>query len=183
MNTHRAVSVLLAAVAATMLVTGSFGFTSVSADRGVAVNVVESEEAYVGVVACEKSNGGDNGTEPARVMVTNQFSEEFTIEDVSWDDLKDERTLQPGDSTTFNNAFADTSDGTVAIEVSGGLDATVTAQVKEKSDCPEKLQKNDRKRDKQKKQDEKDDKEKKQDEKDDKEKKQDEKNDEKKDED
>ncbi|GAB7013194.1 hypothetical protein [Halolamina salina] len=135
MNSRRAVSVLLAAVAATMLVTGSFGFTSVSAERGVAVNVVESENAYVNVSACEKSNGNAT-SRPARVTVTNQFSGSFTIEDVSWGDLNRERTLQPGESTTFNNAFADAADGTVTVDVTGGLDATVTAQVSEKADCP-----------------------------------------------
>jgi hypothetical protein len=141
MNSNRAVSVLLAAVAATMLITGSFGFTSVSAERGVSVNVVESENAYVGVSACEKSNGGDKGANPVWVVVTNQFSDTFVVDDVSWDDLQKARVLQPGESTTFKNAFADRSDGTVTIQVAGGLDATVTGEAKEKADCPEELKK------------------------------------------
>lgn len=139
MNPRRAVSVLLAVAAAAMLVTGSFGFTSVSAERGVAVNVVESENAYVGVSACEKSNGNGNGTEPARVMVTNQFSEEFTVDDISWGEVTKQLSLDPGNSTTFNNVKL--SDNTVTIGVTGGLDATVTTQVKEKGDCPKKLKK------------------------------------------
>ncbi|SFP28372.1 MULTISPECIES: hypothetical protein [Halolamina] len=135
MNYRRAVSVLLAVTAATMLVTGSFGFTSVSADRGVSVAVVESENAYVGVSVCEKDNGTGNGSDPVKVTVTNRFSEPFTVDEISWSDSAHQSkdrlnpkkgTLAPGESRTFNKTFGEQE---VTVEVTGGLDATVTAEV------------------------------------------------------
>ena len=45
----RLVSVLLVFTAAVGLVLGTAGFSATSADRGVAVNVVEDDEAYLGV--------------------------------------------------------------------------------------------------------------------------------------
>ncbi|KPN31215.1 hypothetical protein SY89_01958 [Halolamina pelagica] len=140
MNYQRAVSVLLAVTAASMLVTGSFGFTSVSADRGVSVAVVDSENAYVGVSVCEKDNGNENGANPVKVTVTNQFSEQFTVDRISWSDsahpnksaLNPEVTLDSGDSHTFNNAFGDQ---VVTVEVSDGLEATVNAEVQDRSTC------------------------------------------------
>lgn len=135
MNYRRAVSVLLAATAATMLVTGSFGFTSVSADRGVDVAVVEDENAYVSVSVCQKphGNGNENGANPVKVTVTNQYSEAFNVTTVSGDGTDKSPAsgdeLSPGESVRYNNAFAETE---VTVEVTGGLDATVTSQVEGK---------------------------------------------------
>ncbi|QKY19146.1 hypothetical protein B4589_001665 [Halolamina sp. CBA1230] len=143
MNPRRTVSVLFAVLAATMLVTGSFGFTSVSADRGVSINVVDSENAYVGVSVCEKSNGNGNengnGANPVRVTVTNQFSDSFTVEKIAAGDSAHSsekekqfgRSIDSGDRDTFN-AFGDE---VVTVVVTDGLDATVTVEVEEKSTC------------------------------------------------
>lgn len=130
MNYQRAVSVLLAVTAASMLVTGSFGFTSVSADRGVSVAVVEDENAYVGVSVCETDNGNGNGANPVKVTVTNQFAEPFTVVSISGDERskhpnRKKGKIAPGDSETFN-VFGDKE---VTVTVDGGLDATVTAEV------------------------------------------------------
>jgi len=134
MNYRRAVSVLLAVTAATMLVTGSFGFTSVSADRGVSVAVVDDENAYVSVSVCRKPSGNGkqngNGANGVKVTVTNRFSESFRVAAISGDG----RTVQPskkteigpGDSETYPNAFGDRE---VTVSVVGGLDATVTVEV------------------------------------------------------
>jgi hypothetical protein len=135
MSHRRALSVVLAAVAATMLVTGSFGFTSVSAERGVSVAVVDSENAYVNASACEKSSGAGEGADPVRVTVTNQFSSDFTVDEIRWNDSaqpgnntqkKFDRTLQPGESARFDPNFGDEE---VTVVVSGDLDATVTVPV------------------------------------------------------
>ena len=135
MSHRRALSVLLAAAAAAMLVTGSFGFTSVSAERGVSVAVVDSENAYVNATACEKSKGKGAGSQGAKVTVTNQFSSEFTVDEIRWnesaqsgnnDRLDPDEPLSPGESKTFNNAFAD---GELTVVVSDGLDATVSIPV------------------------------------------------------
>jgi hypothetical protein len=135
MSHRRALSVVLAAVAATMLVTGSFGFTSVSAERGVSVAVVDSENAYVNASACAKSTGEGEGSSGVKVTVTNQFSGAFTVDEIRWnesaqagnnDRLDPDEELPPGDSETYPNAFGDEE---VTVVVSGDLDATVTVPV------------------------------------------------------
>ncbi|MFW5918171.1 MAG: hypothetical protein ACOCR0_01685 [Haloferacaceae archaeon] len=133
MNYRRAVSVLFAAAAATMLVTASFGFTGVSADRGVSIAVVDSENAYVGVSVCEKDKGNGKGSNPVKVTVSNRFSEPFRVASISGDDDSMEPNMNkgeiaPGDSETYPNVFGDEQ---VTVEVVGGLDATVTAEVGE----------------------------------------------------
>ncbi|WP_049981482.1 hypothetical protein [Halolamina rubra] len=133
MNHRRAVSVLFAAAAATMLVTASFGFTGVSADRGVSVAVVESENAYVGVSVCETDRGSDNGSNPVKVTVSNQFSAPFTVTLISGDGKSVEPNpnkaeIEPGDTRMYPNAFGEEQ---VTVEVVGGLDASVTAEVGE----------------------------------------------------
>ena len=143
MNLRRAVSVLLAATAATMLVTGSFGFTSVSADRGVSVAVVDSENAYVNVTACAKSNGNGSAAKPAQITVTNQFSERFVVDRISWGSSAhpskksktpkgDEADIEAGEGVTYDGGFGD---GEVTVEVSGGIDATVSVPVEKKRNC------------------------------------------------
>jgi len=134
MTPRRAVSALFAVLAATMLVTGSFGFTSVSADRGVSINVVESENAYVGATACQTGQGNGNGSNSVKVTVTNQYSAPFTVDGIRWsesahgskDRLDPDVTLAPGESETFNNAFGEQE---VTVEVTDGLDASVTVEV------------------------------------------------------
>lgn len=137
MTPRRSVSLVLAVVATAMLVTGSAGFTSVSADRSVSVSVVDAENAYVAVDACEKSTDSGNGSNPVRVTVKNQFSEPFTVERISSDaDTKEpdtkNATVGPGDSATFNAAFGEEE---LTVSVSGGVDATVTATIESKATC------------------------------------------------
>lgn len=137
MTPRRAVSVLLAVVAATMLVTGSFGFSSVSAERGVSINVVESENAYVGVSVCEISNGdgedNGNGSNPVRVTVSNQFSETFDVTEITLggsggpDADVDRESISTGESSTFD-VKAHGYDQ-LTVEVADGLDASVTVDV------------------------------------------------------
>ncbi|MFW5911459.1 MAG: hypothetical protein ACOCQV_01855 [Halolamina sp.] len=138
MNHRRAVSVLLAVTAAAMLVTGSFGFTSVSADRGVSVAVVDTENAFVNASACEKSNGQDDRTNPVSVTVTNQFSDDFTVDEITWESghpskqaSNPDEPIEPGASETFDGTFGD---DTVTVVVSGSLDAAVTVPVEGKCD-------------------------------------------------
>ncbi|MCG1004318.1 MULTISPECIES: hypothetical protein [Halobacterium] len=132
MNYRRAVSVLLAVSAATMLATGSLGFTSVSADRGVSVNVVDSEDAYVNATACR--NGG-----AVKVTVTNQYSDTFTVERITSgaDELpggKVSKQIIPGNSERFPVSQAGEK---VTVHVTGKLTAAVTVTVQERSECPD----------------------------------------------
>jgi hypothetical protein len=145
MNLPRAVSVTLAVAAAAMLATGSLGFSSVSAERGVQVNVVDAEEAYVGVVACEKpsSNNQGEGANPVRVWVTNQYSGQFTVTAVTSDTGYSvtgqvPEQLAPGDSERFESLNADSE---VTVTVTGGLDAVVTVDVYSTATCPRSVSK------------------------------------------
>jgi len=138
MKYTRSVSLVLAVAATAMLVTGSFGFTSVTAERNVSINVVDSENAYVDVSVCANanSNGDGNGASSVTVTVKNQFSEAFTVEEIAWSDdahsggkewnQTNSTTIQPGNSETFNGAFGDDE---VTVTVSGGVDARVTEDV------------------------------------------------------
>lgn len=142
MNLQRAVSVTLAVAAAAMLATSSLGYTSVSAERGVQIEVVDTENAYVNAIACSTNNGNGNGNgngNPVKVHVTNQYSDEFTVEQIT-SDTDDEiaaghvpESLSPGESHVFQSLQANDE---VTITVTGGLDAAVTVDVKDKQDCP-----------------------------------------------
>jgi len=135
---RRAASVALALSAAAMLATSSLGFTSATAERGVGVNVVAPEDAYVGVAVCEKNQGGGNAN-PVRVWVTNQYSRSLTVADVTSDTgdslapgQRNER-LGVGERARFESLRANDE---VTVHVAGGLDAAVTVQVQQKGDCP-----------------------------------------------
>lgn len=137
MNRSRAVSVALALAAAAMLATGSLGYTSVSADRGVQIEVVDHENAYVNATACEVSRGNGQEPTPVRVWVTNQYSGEFAVERIAsgTDELSKAEvlaTLEPGESERFESLKAD---GEVTVHVTGSLNAAVTVDVAGKDAC------------------------------------------------
>jgi|GEM_PF-2122972 len=155
MNRSRVVAVVLAVVAVSALATGTLGFSSVTAERSVSVNVVNSSQAYVGVTACAPThgNGTNNGNDKTAgkgkstgkadvyVMVTNQFSSPMVVEQIEGNgsdaDLdKSSRVIGVGDVEKYPLQF-DASE--VTVEVGGnGFDATVTATVtdeQDRSDC------------------------------------------------
>ena len=70
-RTLRALSVVLAFTAAVGLIFGTAGFTAMNADRGVAVNVTDDDDAYLGYesVASEV----DSGVSTEVVRYDNQF--------------------------------------------------------------------------------------------------------------
>lgn len=136
MTIPRAVSVTLAIVAVAMLATSTLGYTSASVDRGVQVNVVEADDAYVNVSVCERgqANGPGNGANPVKVVVTNQYVGSFTVESIRWSDnahpqkeeLEPGDVVNPGSSVTYNNAFGTDE---VTVTVDGSFDAEVTVDV------------------------------------------------------
>ncbi|EMA60050.1 hypothetical protein [Halorubrum kocurii] len=90
----RALAVGLFAVGLVVALVGTGGFTSATADRGVAVATVEDDRAYVGYdspddLAVDTDgdavNGSDvNGSDPvALVAVTNRFDIEVAVTEVS----------------------------------------------------------------------------------------------------
>jgi hypothetical protein len=143
MNVPRVVSIALALAAVSMLATGTLGFTSVSAERGVSVNVVESEKAYVGVTACAPTNGNGNGNSSGNgngkgnaavyVWVTNQYSSDVTVEriegggsEISTFDSSDESISSGGER---EYPFPDNASEVTVDVVGDGFDATITAEV------------------------------------------------------
>jgi hypothetical protein len=147
MHGPRVVSIVLALAAVSMLATGTLGFTSVSAERGVSVNVVDSEDAYVGVTACAPThngsgngNGSGAGSADVYVTVTNQYSTPVVVEriegggnDANLDDAS--RVISVGEVEQYPLQF-DADEVTVEV-TADGFDATVTDAVveSERKDC------------------------------------------------
>jgi hypothetical protein len=149
MSSTKLLSVLLAVVAVSALALGSAGFSSVSADRSVSVSVVDNEEAYVGVAACEL--GADGGTESknetnqsgdsssqVRLWVGNNFSNVFTVTEVNGDDIDREPgvKINPGELKRFDQ-FDDVDSMVVSVEAEDeSFSAEVTVDVVSKDACP-----------------------------------------------
>lgn len=81
MNLLRGLALVLAFAAATMLVFGSLGFSSVAADRGVAVSVVEDDSAYVGMTVCDRPATNSSG-HPVEVSIQNLFGVDLEIDEI-----------------------------------------------------------------------------------------------------
>lgn len=141
MNLRRAVSVLLAATAATMLVTGSFGFTGVSADRGVAVSVAEDSEAYVDYRTSDRTV--EDGGTVELVTIGNLFGSEVGVESVSIEsgsftvhESSSFDTIGSGEYETIHGSV-DCEPGTnatvgVTVELSGnGVSAEIGGETRE----------------------------------------------------
>jgi hypothetical protein len=165
MSRTKLLSVLLAVVAVSALALGSAGFSSVSADRSVSVSVVDNEDAYVGVAACElgASNSGEETTaaettttaadttetdtastetaaSPSRVRlwVGNNFSSPFTVERISSGEQSRYPgvEVEPGELVRFN-ALDDTGSLVVYVAGEGGsFSVEVTVNVVPKDACP-----------------------------------------------
>lgn len=120
---------------------GTTGFSAVGADRTVSVSVVDDDEAYVGVVACEKS-GTASGSDPVRLWVENRNAGSITVESVTSDDAVRRsgnavgEEVRVGDRDRFELVF-ERDVSTVTVAVAGdGLDVTVTRDVTPKANCP-----------------------------------------------
>ncbi|WP_257298012.1 hypothetical protein [Haloarchaeobius sp. FL176] len=139
MTNLKLLSVALAVAAAAALVTGSAGFSSVTADRGVSISVVKDDEALVNVEACDTSANPNQGTQtPVKVRVTNQLSTDLTVEGVNGEAVPPgQATVPPGGAVIFNQAYdSPVSAVTVELESEGGTGVTLTRSVVEKSSCP-----------------------------------------------
>lgn len=139
MTNLKLLSVALAVAAAAALVTGSAGFSSVTADRGVSISVVEDDEALVNVEACDTSANPNPGTQtPVKVRVTNQLPTDLTVEGVNGEAVPPgQATVPPGGAVIFNQAYdSPVSAVTVELESEGGTGVTLSRTVVEKSSCP-----------------------------------------------
>lgn len=136
------VALLLVVVAG--LSVGTAGFSAVDADRAIEVNVVDDDEAYVGVVACAKGNDSTgSGKESVRVRVTNRYTDNLTVTAITsvdaarTDDATGaEGTVATGERDHFEVVFADDVRQVTVDVTAQGFDVGVTRQVVAKSDCP-----------------------------------------------
>jgi type II secretory pathway pseudopilin PulG len=97
----RALSVALAVVAAAGLIFGSGGFTAMSVDRGVNVDVADDEDAYLGYELTTETTATNNtSTVTAEATYRNGFGGELTLDVtvvVDGDEVGSETiTLDPG---------------------------------------------------------------------------------------
>lgn len=110
MNRTKALSLVLLLIASMGLVSGSFGFTSVSAERGVSVQVVDDESAFVGYQSSDLTVRDSETID--LVTVTNRFADNIDVMDV---------TISDGSFTI--------SDPTMPTAISPGERGTIQATV------------------------------------------------------
>lgn len=132
---------LFAAAVVVALSAGTAGFTAVDADRSVNVQVVDDDDAYVGVDACEVANDSSgSGGEPVRVDVTNRYTDPLTVDSVASDEadrtdrIDDDRTVGVGESERFTVVFDDDVDAVVVEVAADGFHASITQSVR--GECP-----------------------------------------------
>lgn len=146
MNQRRLLSFACVVLAASSLVLGSTGFSSVNAERNVEIAVVEQADSYVGVVACAKSTETDSNSNPVHVWVTNRYTNELTVERIVGDDSNQyvppssQSTISPGQERRFEANFA--SETATVHVTAAGLDAEITAPVQSKQSCPMTMESN-----------------------------------------
>ncbi|MDG5760739.1 hypothetical protein QA600_15485 [Natronococcus sp. A-GB1] len=107
MRTTKSLAILCVVFGVVLLAGPTFGFVSISADRGVSVGTADDEEAYLGIESVDTVVNDQNDAETVLVM-TNNADEELSIDaDVTirgpgleeasgFDD-----TLSPGEETTY----------------------------------------------------------------------------------
>jgi len=110
-------SIVLAVLAAMILLTGTFGFTSVTADRGLQVSVADNDHAKVGI---EKLGGeASAGDEIKLLNITNKWTDGMTISDVS---------VEPLDGVEVTDEELSVGDG-ARISAQCSLDAGTTEEI------------------------------------------------------
>jgi hypothetical protein len=104
----RRIAVVLFALAVLLTVSGTGAYSATSADRGLTVDVVDDDEAYVGYEPGEiyAVNTTNHTTTETLVTVTNRFSSPVELTDVDVDAhpalmirvIEDSATIESGDS-------------------------------------------------------------------------------------
>lgn len=124
----RCVALILAGLAALALATGTFGFTGVEADRGIAVAVADDDEAFVGLDSGALDRCGrqqfvtvaNRFATPVEVSVTLVEATNVRVEEV----MPPDDPLQPGERATTDirlqpdrEATTDGDGGTLTVRV------------------------------------------------------------------
>lgn len=99
MNTIRILSLGLAITAALFLVSGTLGFTSTTADRGVSVTVADDEDAFVGYNPTDV-RGAREDNEIEIFTIQNRFNQNISVIDVRLHDRQSDVALAVGDLPT-----------------------------------------------------------------------------------
>jgi hypothetical protein len=125
--------VLGAAVVVLATTAGTGAFSTVGAERGVQVAVVDDDNAYLGVVIAANATGNDT---TANITVTNQFPDGTTLTSITATGPDGTTSLTPNDgaletgettSATIQNA---TCDSTITIHANGpGVQVTIDRPV------------------------------------------------------
>lgn len=135
MNLLRGLALVLAFAAATMLVFGSVGFTSVAADRGVAVSVVEDDSAYVGMSVCDVPKNESDG-HPVEVSIQNLFGVELTINEIEGRLAKGKEppeVVNPGHEEEFTTLVANSTDEVTLHANTTSATVEVTREIRGKN--------------------------------------------------
>ncbi len=127
MNTVRLLSIGLAVAAGLLLVSGSLGFSSTTADRAISVDVADDESAFIGYNTTDKSEI-ESGETIEIVDISNRFAQEVEVTDVGI--VTDDNDIQfgPPEYPTISSGEA----GRVRADVTScrpAAEAEVTATV------------------------------------------------------
>jgi hypothetical protein len=122
----RTLSVLLAFTAAVGLVFGTAGFSAMEADRGLAVNVTDDENAYLGYEPIANATGSGEST--AVVEYRNRFGDSLDRFDVDVSIANAENVDASIESTTAPDELGEgnASPVTVTLSCSAGADVELS---------------------------------------------------------
>lgn len=127
MNTVRLLSIGLAVAAGLLLVSGSLGFSSTTADRAISVDVADDESAFIGYNTTDKSEI-ESGETIDIVDISNRFAQEINVRAV---DIESGKSEVKFDDTT-HPTISSGETGTVRADVTNcrpAAEAEVTATV------------------------------------------------------
>lgn len=135
MNLLRGLAFVLAFAAATTLIFGALGFSSVAADRGVAVSVVEDDSAYVGMTACDRPATKSSG-HPIKVSIQNLFGIELVIDEIDGtleEGPEPPDSIDPGTEETFTVRVANGTEEVILHAHTTRATVEVTRDIQEQS--------------------------------------------------
>lgn len=135
MNKIRTLTLALLIIVSPGFVLGSFGFTSVSAERGVSVQVVNDDRAYVGYQSSDLTVR--DGETVDLVEVKNRFTNTIDIGDITIEDgnfrisnLNPPTNIPPGERRDIRGTVECTPNETQKIGLTVTLKGSgVTAQI------------------------------------------------------
>jgi len=126
---RRSILLVVAALAAVTIATGSFAYTGVDAGRGVNVAVASDENAYLGLTeptaecrvlpeeAAETAKSNTESCDDAEVLrVTNRFASEMTVAGVSVDGPDADRVDLSRTGLTEGDTIGIGSEGTLRVD-------------------------------------------------------------------